>query len=84
MTYIYFSKVFSVYDEDEGVPVPSFLLIDDKSVCREVTISTLELGDLLDNLLDTIKIFKTLKLEDSGLESESGGNIRTSLSHKFY
>ena len=45
-----------------------------RSVCREITLSTLDINDLLNNILDTIKSFKSLKLEDPGLETESGGN----------
>jgi len=58
------SKSFAVFDEEEGICQRSILLVDEKSVCREMIISSLSMSEIIPNIVETLKSFKNLKLED--------------------
>jgi len=65
------SKIFDVFDEEEGTCIKSFLIIDEKSICRQVTVSSLDIADMMANITDTINIIQTSKLEEKK-PAESG------------
>jgi len=65
-------KMFDLFDEEEGVCHRSFLIIDDKCWCREVMVSSLSMSDLINTVLDTIIMIKSVKLDEVNTGDRTG------------
>jgi len=66
------SKHYELYDEEEGISRRSFMLIDDKCICREVIVSSLSVDVIVENIVDVVNHYKTLKLNDVHTENKPG------------
>jgi len=57
------SRKLDIYDEEEGVCLRSFLIVDEKGIMRHLAATSLPIEDLIKSSLDTIKTLKEAKLD---------------------